>query len=836
MPAVVALAVVVFAFWRALLAGGTLVPHDVAASAAPFDAYRPDSFSAEVGPGDPGDRIDEHAHWSALGQDVRSGEFAWWNPRLGGGEPTMSQGLPVFNLAYLALPSWFAPGVVAAIQALVAIALMYGFLRSLDLVPLAALTAGVTYAFSGLMVATTGTATSTVVALVPGLLWAVHAAIDDPRPRRSVPIGIVIAAMVWASVPGVTGYALLGAAAYAIVRFLVRPVAGSAWPGGVSILVVLGGGGVLALGLSAPQLLADSAYRDWIAAPVESPVDDTSAGFEYVLTALTPSWWGSDSAGAAWFGEGTWAEFNSHVGSSVLLLTLIGVGVGLSDRGRRSTALPFVVVAAIGVIAAYTGGPIATALDSIVGTEEGAMTDARVLLAVSVAALAGLGMDRWVGHWGGGERSNLRPELARTLGVAVVAAVPLGWAMSRWFDEVQAVGATKQVLAASTASMLAIGVVAAVGVARWRRWVTNEAAGWIVLGAVVFELLLFAMPVPTIVSRDERLRATPAHRVAVDVLDPGERLAGDGDVFFPNASTQFGVPLANANVDHPPAFDALLGEVDHTDPTDPGWRTLGVGALAQAPAQMPVGALEKPAIGSDQRDAGSEEVRGSAVVPAGGLRAIVLDAARPEASFVTVTIEVGGDIHVDRRWRERADWSFVPIALVGEHYEPGMSIDVTISSSRAGGMIVAADETGAAVMGTVGGDDDYRLVRTGDVLITEILDTQFVRAAGGASVIDHAVGPDTLTATVEATTDSIVTFAVNHHPGWSATVDGEVVPIHRSDTAFMGVDVGPGRHTVDLTFRSDGLQLHLALLLISVLAATLLWFGPRVPGVARVGR
>ena len=190
LPSAVALAVVVFAFWPALIGGGSLVSHDIVATAAPFDSHQPDDFSLENGPGDP---INIHAHWAAIGADVRSGDVGWWNPDLAAGQPTFKGGVPVFNLPYLVSPDWYAPGLVAAIRAFVAIALAMGFLRSVGLRRAAALVGGLAFGFSGFMVGWMNWPHSSVAALAPGLLWAIERALRDPRPWRAIPIGGVLA-------------------------------------------------------------------------------------------------------------------------------------------------------------------------------------------------------------------------------------------------------------------------------------------------------------------------------------------------------------------------------------------------------------------------------------------------------------------------------------------------------------------------------------------------------------------------------------------------------------------------------------------------------------------
>ena len=61
-------------------------------------------------------------------------------------------------------------------------------------------------------------------------------------------------------------------------------------------------------------------------------------------------------------------------------------------------------------------------------------------------------------------------------------------------------------------------------------------------------------------------------------------------------------------------------------------------------------------------------------------------------------------------------------------------------------------------------------------------------------------------------------------PGWTATVDGQNVGIYRADYVLRGIIVGPGQHTVVVTFPATDIRhtLLLWLLPLPALAAILL--------------
>ena len=382
LPGLVAVGVVLFAFWPALFGGGSLIAGDFVYNyAAPFDFYQSENFSLETGSTDP---INIHSHWAPLAADVRSGDVGWWSSDLAGGQPTMKGGLPVFNLGYLVVPGWFAPGLVAAIRALTAIGLTYGFVRSLGLLRVSALASGIAFAFSGFMVGWMNWPHSSIAALAPGLLWALERLLRDPKLWRAVPLGAVVAAMVWSNFPQVTIYVLLAAAIYAAFRLSVELRTGDG-QGATKLksLALCGSVAVLlAALLASPHLIGFVQYLDWIDTSDRMGSVDSSAGVKYLLTAVAPAIWGHGAFGPGWFGEVNWTEHNAYVGASVLMLGVVGAVTGFvnGDRRRRSAVAAFVVMGALGLLIAYIGGPLSVPVRELTGAASGAMTRGQDLM------------------------------------------------------------------------------------------------------------------------------------------------------------------------------------------------------------------------------------------------------------------------------------------------------------------------------------------------------------------------------------------------------------------------------------------------------------------------
>lgn len=58
---------------------------------------------------------------------------------------------------------------------------------------------------------------------------------------------------------------------------------------------------------------------------------------------------------------------------------------------------------------------------------------------------------------------------------------------------------------------------------------------------------------------------------------------------------------------------------------------------------------------------------------------------------------------------------------------------------------------------------------------------------------------------ISAAQSGILVYSIPFNTGWSALVDGKPTPTFRANLGFTGVEVGPGKHRVELSFRAPGL-------------------------------
>ena len=85
---------------------------------------------------------------------------------------------------------------------------------------------------------------------------------------------------------------------------------------------------------------------------------------------------------------------------------------------------------------------------------------------------------------------------------------------------------------------------------------------------------------------------------------------------------------------------------------------------------------------------------------------------------------------------------------------------------------------------------------------------------GSARMLDFR--PDRVRLEVDSNRPGYVVLLDTFGPGWRATVDGAPSPVLRANLTFRAVRVGPGRHSVEQTYRPPGIALGLALGAVSL--------------------
>jgi hypothetical protein len=112
------------------------------------------------------------------------------------------------------------------------------------------------------------------------------------------------------------------------------------------------------------------------------------------------------------------------------------------------------------------------------------------------------------------------------------------------------------------------------------------------------------------------------------------------------------------------------------------------------------------------------------------------------------------------------------------------------------------------------------------VILEEPLPADVEVVAGATGVVEWLEREvDRFTLRVAPDRPSLLVVLDNWFPAWEATVNGELVPVHRANYAFRAIAVPPGEHTVSFRYAPAELRtgavisLAILALLLAVIAA-----------------
>jgi len=855
-------------FWRPLSGQWSLLPNDLLDNAAPWSSERTPGRAENPWLSD---TIDVHSHFVALSEDARSGDLSWWDRSLTGGIPSLKAGLSPLLLPYLLLPAAYAPGVVAALRVLVAGGFLAGYLRrGLGTDRSAALVGAVAYGFTGYLVGWASWPQSNVAAFAPALLWSVESLVSEPRPRRAVPVAGAIAALYLSNFPLAATYVVIAVALYAVARLIAlhsaRPlhhVARSA------LRPTIWGVAGVALGMAAISIylsefttyldVNDTSYRD--ARPA-----DSSTGTRFLLTLVLPWAFGSAHQMPAFWADGTnWIEAQGYVGASVLLLALLALAYRRGPgRDLAATVRILWGIAIFGMWISYVGGTLTEALQSLPLLGGNSIGRSRVVTHLAVAALAGLGTQALI------DRADDHVDLRRAIRNGAIVAAIAGLAFSPWLvdwgREARARGVLQTTIEQAWLPVLAgIAMIVAIAVAVRREQIGPALIGSVSL-IVSVELLGFGYSVITVVDADEGRYETASHELVRDLLEPGERLAGDGRTFWANTNQITGHDDVRGHLFYPTGWRQVFEEVQPGAFASPGTITnpwFGPDADASHPAldALAVGlwadSPETPVRGEVFETPRSDVVGGThgqmvlegrieieIEIPVAGLRGVSIHLDNPPSIFELRVVV--GDVIGTRTVRNAATGQRIDIPLAGEHLPPGPRT-IELSTSEP---IVIATTDGEPDLWRIAPvvDDGLRLVATGAVTLYERpdaaaawfvpgllpdevdLDLHGPGAADSQSVELRTIAGGRVDLVVD--TDEPGTIVVSQYafPGWSATVGGDSAPIDEVDGLVTGVAIEPGRHDVVLTYRPQRLGMLTLLTAAALIVLAVLWLTDRGQG------
>lgn len=296
-------------------------------------------------------------------QQLGQGNVAEWNPYASGGSPLAA--LPDFaffsplTVPFYVLPTWLAPAYERLLEVICALGGMFLFLRRLSVSRPAALVGGMVFASSGFMVAWLGFPQTRVAAFIPALFWALERFLQLRRVRDAALVALPIAALILGGFPAVTGYALLTAGGYALVRLIGQHR--QRWRDLVRPVLYLVGSVVAGVGLTLFQLIPFLGFFQTWLIEGRGQTGANHLQLASLLTSIAPWAFGSVNPNDAtqFVLQPNMVEAVSYVGAAAMVLVLVALAMARKGRSMLPRGVWIFLVAATVIWAEliFLGGP-----------------------------------------------------------------------------------------------------------------------------------------------------------------------------------------------------------------------------------------------------------------------------------------------------------------------------------------------------------------------------------------------------------------------------------------------------------------------------------------------
>ena len=720
------------------------------------------------------DQIDTMIPWTMLSwTQVHHGQLPLWNPYNGGGVPLAFNwqsapfGLP--NLIGYLVPLQYAYTVAVVVMLWIAGAGAYLLGRVLKLGVLASAMAGTAFELSGPITGWLGYPLTTVMAYA-GFLFAFALLIIAGRHRvRDITLfALAFAGAVYGGQPEAMVVLVLALAIFLVITIPLRARSTTAArpirrPVG-DLVVATVAGGALAAPLALPGLqLAGLSVRQTASGTHALPLHELA----YVIF---QGYDGLPITGSYPFGQSLfYQETTAYVGVIAAVLAFVAIAV----RRRRPEVVALAVMTAVMTGIAYIPA-VSTALDRLPGV--GGVNWWRSLLAMAFgfAILAGVGLEAVV-------HSPTDGRVWRWTGIGFAVA-GVGLALLWLFDRGH--------------------LVPPLVMLRDRSFI------WPVVDVAIGLLAALALAV----ADRHRKKGTHAHPIA-GAPPPSETDPGPTD----SAPSLAVGPVAAAETAHRAwgrPVGLWVGVVLLT------FETLFL-VVAGAPliSSSPQGLTTTPAEALLLRTVGKSTVgfggpgfcANLGIVPelndAYGLHELdIYDPIVPSAYY--------------RAWKATTG---VPGGF--PEFNEFCPIVATAASARIWGVSYvleprgAAGPVGSSLVTKVGNEDLYRIAGAAQATLTPLSSTGQPPAVGAVGRPVAVVDPNPAKWTV-ATSGSrpqVLRLRLTDVPGWTATIDGRPLTLHRYAGVMLQVRVPPGRHTVELTYWPETFTLGLVLAACSLI-------------------
>ncbi|MEV4621905.1 YfhO family protein [Asanoa sp. NPDC049573] len=797
---------------------------------------------------------------SLFAEQLKQGHLAAWNPYVGGGGVLGSVPnyavLSPLTLPYYVLPSSMAPAFVKLLEILVAAGGCYLFLRRLRLGRAAALLGGLAFVTSAFMIVWTNWPQTRVAAFIPAVFWATERLVTERRVRDGALLAVALACMLFGGFPAVTGYTVLTAGGYLVVRALAQGRRRAVAP-----ILAAAGAVAGAVMITAIQLLpfvasmqnAKLSYRGQTGADHLEPA------------ALITSWapWSLGRVNSFALQHNA-VEALSYVGAAGLVLFFLAVALPAAARSFLPRGVWTYLVAATVVWAAliYLGGPPLSILQKLpVLFADNFVGRARSVLGFLIAMLIAVGFEIALRKAKAAELPAAHRRWA--IGVGAVGVLALALTLFDGWRVVAAPGSDLRPLSFAVRCAAGLAIIAATALALWSLWRPSVRRRWLTpAAAVAVPLLVLVQALFTVygywprVDRDTWYPQTDVHRYLAANLGHDRFASADGGM-YPGADSAAGLRSLTGEG----FFDKRFAQTVQGLPGEKFGTTLLRLPATQEMAQSPV--LDRLSVRYFVTTP-QARIFGPERITAGDGSTVTLRPGRPQSVDLPVTGPVRGvavtlpaaapktariDVSVrDRQGHELAKGSRLLrdtqagrpsyVAVAGDDIPAGTPTVAVVGVDEP--LTVAAAGAAPAVSVVGSAADGLKIAYAGNSVVwSRATALPRIRWASGVYVgatpaarmsaltgpglrpdevvLDSAppVAPAGRPATVEVTDDGtddiaarvgaqgagylVVADALQH--GWVATVDGAPAPLVPADNGLVAVAVPEGTHTVRLGYR-----------------------------------
>lgn len=683
----------------------------------------------------------------ALGDALRSGHLPLWDPSRFAGVPFAADpGMGTFyplNWLYALGPAVVIGTLIWAVTLLASLLLAFWFFRLLDLHPIAGALGAIVWTFCGWMVAWSSADPVFQTALwLPLALGGVEVA-RRGNARRGVPLaGLGLGLSVLAGHTQITYYVWLATGVWTAVAVISAVCSAARRGAGAAGRELARGAGIavgvfaIGAGLCSIQLFGLAEYAGQIVRQQEpfSTVFGLRVPISRLATFLIPNYFGNPINSNYILAPERFTETALYAGVVTLPLAL----AGLASRRPRMT-IAFVLLILLGMGAAFGTVLLHLLYQGVPGFSRFRWTDRILLLTdVGLAGMAALGLDAVLTR---------RPAAATWLAVAGAAATAAGVLALITHHSATPVSASyisHQGMRAF-AAVLAAGIVVLM-IAHHRE---RQAAAVLLVLLAGIDLWTFGFPYHPFNPAGAPLASTPVTQALAAA--PGDR-PRFADTLAPDV-----YPLpSNASMVFPGLYS-----IDGYDPLIP---SSFVHLVTPIQGNMAVTARLFNAVAPL-----NPTTTESPILDLLGVRSLV---TFPGATVPGSEV-LGGPIPV---YDEPT--AFPPAFMAGCWTVAGdsgaESVLAAASSTQLRSSVVVAPGDGSASLPQSNPPCD----------------------AGPAASVTAYTPEDVAVVVPAGSTGGILVLTDQWYPGWTATVDGQSVPILRVDLALRGVALSPGAHSI----------------------------------------